>query len=325
MLVKTALVPMDDALEYLEKHSNGPLQINELVVSSKCLMACRHCGILARPDGQMMPLELIEALLKSDQIEFPGSNGYILLGGGEPFLYENKGHSKTLADVVLLLLSETKADITIVTAGLTPQNRRIALRALEQMKELGGALERVHIALSFNLFHGIPPERYLECMKETLLRMQRIFSNLNIGLRHDLDNQSQIHELLKRLLGDREIPYNESLVLAVGKGATITGAEIDCECDYLHNLPKFIVHPDGKVSPYCSVGFGAYSGTTLGNVYENDSRQVRDNTKEFLVMHRRRLRETPSGMCICEFHRQAKERFTAPRSTRPIIRIARAA
>ena len=131
-------------VEVFQADGRGTIQLGTLNISERCCAGCDHCGVDAKPDGNLMELEMLLGILASKKTGIKENRIY--LGDGEVLL-----HPRILDIIKTLVGCGYKVGFT--TAGLIPVNRKYGIEALKSLKGLGPYLSDVLVTVSFSFFH----------------------------------------------------------------------------------------------------------------------------------------------------------------------------
>jgi sulfatase maturation enzyme AslB (radical SAM superfamily) len=308
---------------YIERAEGPLLPVSGLNISERCHLNCSYCSFDIKPNGSLMSWDLFQAVVHSPQV-YLVRNKEIQIGDGEPLIYFDKEHGKTLLDVLKVLICELGLAVSISTAGLMPPNRKLGLEVLRRLPELG---ERGRTNLQFfisftHLREGISVEANDAAMLETLrlLEHHRVimapllppdvkcspgdFYNLSEDLRVYMSRARYVVDIGRARTNNPEI-----------KTKTLC-REHPCEATE-EAAPTFLIRANGDVTFDC-VRAG-YRGTSTGNVYENDAGQMFELHREFLSELANHTHKCSRRTDRCEMHRVWNRPFTAPRSEKPIV------
>ena len=314
-------------------YSSFELRIRGYSVSEKCLGGCTEtCALGATGSDPQMPWGLFDAVTSHPDI-LSDIFCPVHLGDGEALLYNQNG--RKLFDVVDRLVRVCGYAAEITTPGLIPQNRELGLEFLRSLEKLGAYSSDFSIYLSFNLYFGFirnenDIRRYIQCVLETIEAISRTNCKLYCIVMSDASNEaqtdaaySQVEPALlaypsfkapDKFQGGKRNPNAIGFAVGSPKANDIS----ECGC-YRNDCERdVILRPDGSLSPFCSY-FG-HRGSRIGNVLENDGRQLSQLFKE----HERRFEsEIRHGKDTCLNHQRWGERgvFTAPKSDRPLVRL----
>ncbi|MFA6530377.1 MAG: hypothetical protein WCT31_01500 [Candidatus Micrarchaeia archaeon] len=314
---------------YIAREGGPVLPVQELYVSERCFRNCSYCSNVSVPTGPMMPFSLVTTAFASDGL-IPYSN--IVLGDGEPLIYQDKQLGKNLLDILNFLLCDLNLQVSFTTAGLLPVNQKIGTPVLEGLDQLGNdALSRLRLFISFNESHGMDPREYFGCMEETF-RLVAGVRSVKAQIRAmppDFEGeQGRLSLVLKQYQQRFGVPHvisNGCMELHIGRPAMSTKPSIfpafydatDCDATKHSDRPVFGLRADGKVCVSC-LRSGS-RGYDLGNVYDNSPIQIFQAHQQFIKEQSSRLIWSPMNLNPCEWHRRWNKSFGLPPSAKPIM------
>jgi MoaA/NifB/PqqE/SkfB family radical SAM enzyme len=313
------------------------LPVSNVLITERCLAACNYCGIDAKSNGRHMQWELFNAITGSDSIAFLRKQR-IYLGDGEVLIYQDEQHAKTLVDVIKMLVFDLDLKVGFTTAGLIGPNREIGLNVLEQLTKFGLEFKKnIHSSLSVNISHPHVNsiEEYAEQMLETILLLEK-FSQVCLITMSSPETSEKFQRLIGALferlgrfdklsVSPRSVsPWHGRAILNYSHLRSSKDSEKEDigSCESLDSKPAnlYSIKSNGDVSTGCS-GFGI-RGTSFGNIFENDARQIHENYRQFLTEFRERVGSEDRRVSVCEAHRTWNKRYVSPKSDHPVVRRA---
>lgn len=254
-----------------------------LMISRKCNIACRHCGIESSPHvkGQMPLDEAKQYILEASSIP---AFRKINFTGGEPFLFQEEHRE------LIRLATGMGMSTRVVTNGFWAKNKRRGLELLSSMRdaglrELNFSADKFHLEfMDRRVFHNA-----LECARE--LGYARIVSFVTNEDRHFLDLFAEMYDVpreqlvdLRSVIGDLGCtedldPLKDDTIFVFAGGLIGLGRAAD-QAHELRHFPlglfpsdmrcgevvnKPVIYPDGDLQACCSAG-GKVATFTVGNL-----------------------------------------------------------
>lgn len=273
-----------------EVQESVPAREFALMLSRRCNIACRHCGIESSPlvRDRMTLADARQFIIEAAAMpEF----GKVTFTGGEP----------TLVRRDLLALLELCRDLSlrtrIVTNGWWAKRKSNGLRYLERLKqagltELNFSADRFHLEFT----EAATLRHALECARE--LGFPQIVSFVSNGDRHPFDEFSDLYDVprdeledLRSVLDDNTplgaLPTNKVLLYWGGLIGLGRAAEHPSELRY-HPMDYFpkgdacgeivnkpVIYPDGSFQGCCCAG-GKVAAFTVGNAHTESIAELYD-------------------------------------------------
>jgi hypothetical protein len=308
------------------------IQVGGFHIVEQCFARCSTCGVNALPTDSQMDWDLFNALLYSPQLDvgtYRKSSSYpvVNLKDGEPLIYLDKEHGKTLTDVINALIFDRVVGVDFFTAGLLPYNKKRGREVLESLSKLGPFAEEVSVSVSFNFFFRNMKsiESYVAALEKTFELLSQSSVYIGATCRYDTSNKEETIKHFTPIFERFLDPIHRSSgwcmgaflgeVCNAGRAAVSSSAKTDLpQC--IRRSYK-IIRPNGDVIPFCA-GFGS-RGASAGNVFENDAQQINAGYSLFEKELDAKIKSTPKGEHVCDTHRKWGRHIRPPRSKNPIV------
>jgi hypothetical protein len=297
------------------------LKIGSIYANERCLGACDYCSINALPTDAEMPVEMMHEIMASDSLYFDRLN-HLKLKDGEIIIHRDP----RFAELVVSLIVDYGLPIRFTTAGLLPQNQEQGRLFFQTLSRLGPYADDIFVSVSFNFLNPIgrsDPKLYIGCVLETLQLIAHGIGTSDFWLiiMHSLGEGDLFHsealESIQRVLRVPLLTEQRLVERRVGRALRNYSTSSPATDKTCYSSLEFGVRANGDISNNCSRP--GTRGTSFGNIYENDARQVKAVFPEFVSAHRQIRAENP-GANICELHRNMNLRLRPPTSNRPLVR-----